>query len=78
MMSKSWSKTTRYLVLILVLIATAVLLSAASDLIGPLAISALLAYILNPVVSFFVQKHASSASGLFCWSIPAAFWRSWR
>ncbi len=52
-MSKSWSKTTRYLVLIVALIAVVAVAAAARDLFAPLAISALLAYVLNPVVIFF-------------------------
>lgn len=55
-MSKSWSKTTRYLVLILVLLGVIALVQAASALIAPLAISALLAYILNPAVSLFMGR----------------------
>lgn len=51
-MSKSWSVTTRYFVLALVLVGLVWLINSASALIGPLAISALLAYILNPVVAF--------------------------
>ncbi len=48
--SKSWSTTTRYIVLILMLAALLWLVFAARELIGPLAIAALLAYVLNPVV----------------------------
>ena len=55
-MSKSWSKTTRYIVLILLLIATVAFIVAAKDLIVPLAISALLAWLLNPAVSFFNSR----------------------
>lgn len=55
-MSKSWSKTTRYLVLILVLLALIALVQSASALIAPLAISAILAYILNPAVIFFMNR----------------------
>ncbi len=51
-MSKSWSTPTRYLVLILVLVFIIWLLVSAQALIGPLAISALLAYVLNPIVTF--------------------------
>jgi predicted PurR-regulated permease PerM len=51
-MSKSWSKPTRYFVLTLVLIGVIWLVNEANDLIGPLAISALLAYVLNPAVTF--------------------------
>lgn len=52
-MSKSWSKTTRYIVLILMLIAVVAFIVAADELIVPLAISALLAWLLNPAVTFF-------------------------
>jgi predicted PurR-regulated permease PerM len=55
-MSKSWSKTTRYLVLILVLLGIITLVRAASPLIAPLAISALLAYILNPAVALVMER----------------------
>ncbi len=48
--SKSWSTTTRYFVLILVLGGLLWLTISARDLIGPLAISALLAYVINPVI----------------------------
>jgi predicted PurR-regulated permease PerM len=48
--SKRWSNTTRYFVLILVLGGLIWLAVSARDLIGPLAISALLAYVLNPLV----------------------------
>jgi len=50
-MSKSWSVTTRYFVLALILAGLIWLISSASALIGPLAISALLAYILNPIIA---------------------------
>jgi len=49
--SKSWSTTTRYFVLILALGGLLWLAVSARDLIGPLAISALLAYVLNPLVN---------------------------
>ncbi len=48
--SKSWSKTTRYFVLILVLGGLLWFVISARDLIGPLAIAALLAYVINPLV----------------------------
>ncbi|MCA9996581.1 MAG: AI-2E family transporter [Anaerolineales bacterium] len=50
-MSKSWSKTTRYFVLGIVIILLVWFLVAANGLIGPLAIAAMLAYVLNPMVS---------------------------
>lgn len=49
--SKSWSITTRYFVLILLLGGLLWLAVSAQDLIGPLAISGLLAYVLNPLVN---------------------------
>lgn len=45
-----WSRTTRYMVLVLVLAFFIWLMVAARPLLGPLVISALLAYILNPSV----------------------------
>lgn len=51
-MSKSWQTPTRYLVLVLVVVATLWLVISAQALIGPLVISALLAFVLNPLVSF--------------------------
>ncbi len=55
-MSKSWSKTTRYIGLILILIAGIAFAVFARDLIVPLAISALLAWLLNPSVTFFNSR----------------------
>lgn len=55
-MSKPWSRSTRYLVLILLLILSAFLLYRARALLGPMAVSALLAFILNPVVSFAHER----------------------
>lgn len=52
MKSKSWSKTTRYLALIILMGAMLWFLIAARGLISPLLIAALLAYIFNPAVSF--------------------------
>ncbi len=56
-MSKSWSKSTRYLVLIMVLATLLWLIISIRDLVNALAISALLAYILNPMVTV-VNKRA--------------------
>jgi len=56
-MSKSWSKTSRYLTFILILAASLWFILGAKDLVGSLAIAALLAYILNPIVTF-VNKRA--------------------
>jgi predicted PurR-regulated permease PerM len=55
--SKNWSTTARYFVLILVLGALLWLAVMAGDLIGPLAISALLAYVINPLV-IWVNRHS--------------------
>ncbi|MCL4265870.1 MAG: AI-2E family transporter [Anaerolineae bacterium] len=55
-MSKPWSRSTRYLVLILALIISALLLYQSRALLGPMAVSALLAFILNPVVSFAHER----------------------
>ncbi len=54
--SKSWSKPTRYFVLILLLGALLWLVISARDLIGPLAISAMLAYVLNPLVNLVSSR----------------------
>lgn len=55
-MSKSWSRTSRYLTLILILAASLWFILSAKDLVESLAIAALLAYILNPVVTFVNQR----------------------
>ncbi|MFQ5400300.1 MAG: AI-2E family transporter [Anaerolineae bacterium] len=55
-MSTSWSPTNRYFVLTLVLGALLWFLIVAGDLIGPLAISAFLAYLLNPTVTFVNRR----------------------
>lgn len=62
MQSRSWSKTTRYFVLILVLASTIWVLSWANDLIGPLAVAAVLAYVLNPLVVFVNKRTNISRS----------------
>lgn len=49
---KAWSRTTRYLTFFLCLAAILWFLWAIQDLIGPLVISCLLAYILNPIISY--------------------------
>ena len=56
-MSKEWSRSTRYLAFILILIFLVWFLYVSRALLGPLAIAALLAYILNPLVTF-VNKRA--------------------
>jgi predicted PurR-regulated permease PerM len=51
-MSKSWSKTTRYFVLALSLAAILWFMAAARALLIPLGISAVLAFLLNPTVTY--------------------------
>jgi predicted PurR-regulated permease PerM len=53
---KQWSLYTRYLVLVIVLLLLLGLLYYARALISPLVIAALIAYILEPAVSFLVNK----------------------
>lgn len=55
-MSKEWSTTTRYFVFALVLAGFIWFITAAQALIGALAISALLAYLLNPIVTVVNQR----------------------
>lgn len=55
-MSKSWSLTQRYFTLTLIIAGLIWLLVTAEALIGPLAISALLAYVLNPAVTFVNRR----------------------
>ncbi len=55
-MSKPWSRSTRYLVLILALIISALLFYRARALLGPMAVSALLAFVLNPLVTFAHER----------------------
>jgi predicted PurR-regulated permease PerM len=62
-MSKEWSTTTRYFVFALVLAGVIWFISAAQALIGALAISALLAYLLNPLVTL-VNERARVARSL--------------
>ncbi len=56
-MSKEWSRSTRYLAFILILIFLVWFLYVSRALLGPLAIAALLAYILNPLITI-VNKRA--------------------
>ncbi len=56
MIMHSWSRTSRYFLLTLVLAALVWFIVTARALIGPLVISALLAYVLNPAVVFFNKK----------------------
>jgi len=64
--NEGWSKATRYLVLIIVLMGLVWLLFAVRALIGPLVIAALLAYVLNPAVTLITSRtklsHNLSAS----------------
>lgn len=55
-MSKPWSRSTRYLVLTLSLILCGWFLYEARAVLGPLAISALLAFVLNPAVSLVHER----------------------
>lgn len=50
-MAVGWSRTTRYLALVIVLVGAVWLLVVFRALIGPLVIAALLAYVLNPAVT---------------------------
>ena len=62
-MSKEWSTTTRYFVFALVLAGVIWFITAAQALIGAIAISALLAYLLNPIVTL-VNERARVARSL--------------
>lgn len=55
-MTKPWSRNTRYLVLIISLIIFSWLFYQSRAVLGPLAISVLLAFILNPVVTFVHER----------------------
>lgn len=55
-MNKEWSTTTRYFVFAMVLGGCVWFISAAKALIGALAISALLAYLLNPIVTIVNER----------------------
>jgi predicted PurR-regulated permease PerM len=55
-MNQGWSRATRYLVLIIVLMGLAWLLFTIRALIGPLVMAALLAYILNPAVTLITTR----------------------
>jgi predicted PurR-regulated permease PerM len=65
-MDEGWSKTARYLTIVIALAGFIWALSAVKALIGPLVIAALLAYILNPAVTLSTThtklSHKSSAS----------------
>lgn len=62
-MSEEWSRTTRYIVFGLVLAGFIWFMIAAQALVGAIAISALLAYLLNPLVTL-VNKRARVARSL--------------
>jgi predicted PurR-regulated permease PerM len=68
-MSQSWNRATHYLALIIVLMGSFWLLSAARALIGPLVIAALLAYVLDPAVTLIKTRtklrHSVSVSLVF-------------
>jgi predicted PurR-regulated permease PerM len=55
-MNEGWSRATRYLVLMIVLMGLVWLLLTVRALIGPLVIAALLAYILNPAVTLITTR----------------------
>ena len=55
-MSKEWSTTTRYFVFAMVLAGLIWFITAAQALISAIAISALLAYLLNPIVTLVNQR----------------------
>jgi predicted PurR-regulated permease PerM len=55
-MNTSWSPQIRYIVFVILLILLAALIYYARALIGPLVIAALVAYLLDPAVSFFITK----------------------
>ena len=67
-MNKSWSKSTRYIIAMLLLVATIWLTIFAIDLIEAIAISALLAYILNPLVTF-VHTRAKVSRTWIVWFV---------
>lgn len=62
-MDKEWSTTTRYFVFALVLAGFIWFITAAQALIGAIAVSALLAYLLNPIVTL-VNERARVARSL--------------
>jgi len=74
-MNEGWSRTTRYLTLIIVLIGLVLLLFAVRALVGPLVIAGLLAYVLNPVVTLVTTRtrlsHNVSASLVYLFLLAA-------
>jgi len=55
-MSKSWSETTKWLVIISSLLALVWIIARFSQIIAPLAIAAILTYVLNPSVRFLTTR----------------------
>jgi predicted PurR-regulated permease PerM len=55
-MKSDWNYQFRYLALIILILLSAAFFYYARSLLGPLVIAALLAYLLDPVVSFLVQR----------------------
>ena len=55
-MDNSWNETTRYAVILTLAAGVIWLLSVARPLVGPLVVSALLAFILNPVVGWLCRR----------------------
>jgi predicted PurR-regulated permease PerM len=60
MQDKAWNIQTRYFVLVITLLLTAAFLYYARPLIAPLMVSILLAYVLDPVVDFFLRRFGVS------------------
>ena len=60
MQDKAWNIQTRYFILVITLLITAAFLYYARPLIAPLMVSVLLAYVLDPVVDFFLRRFGFS------------------
>ena len=60
MQDKAWNIQTRYFILVITLLITAAFLYYARPLIAPLMVSILLAYVLDPVVDFFLRRFGFS------------------
>jgi predicted PurR-regulated permease PerM len=69
-MNQGWSRTIRYLALVVALVGLVWLLFAIRALMGPLIMAALLAYVLNPAVTLIRTRtrlrHGVSASLVYC------------
>jgi predicted PurR-regulated permease PerM len=63
-MRKTWSRPARYLALIILLLLGAVFIYAIREIIGPLVIAALLAYVLQPLVAWFDERTKLSRRSL--------------